>query len=131
MKMRLARESDIPLLREIHRRQTEGGGFSYEFPEDILSDPRYFLVRVYEERGEVQGAVISRMTTETYCIGDSPRLCKAITRDAPILRRDLGRCGIFDSFCFVPEKWAESMGKIMNRIGFYRDKGFVSFWGRI
>lgn len=132
MKIREYQSADLQQLVSIYQRQ----GFDYDFPNlepaPGKQDPLYFSKRVLEDQGQVEQAVIARMTCEIYLLMDpeagtpEERWQKFQALHADV-EQELFYKGLDDAHCWVPPELVDTFEKRMKIMGWNRDTRYTPF----
>jgi hypothetical protein len=114
--VRKLRESDIPLLKEIHAQS----GFSYSFP-DLLSDEFVDVEVRTDEHDRPVMAVAARKTVEVYLWVDNrwrtPRWrMAALVEIHEAARARLAELGFRDLHSWLPPQVAKAFGRRLSRV---------------
>lgn len=109
---------DLEQLISIHKSQ----GFNYTFPE--ISSPLFLIKKVREENGRITGALMLRLTAETYllCEGSPVAKGRAIEELQPEVLRQAWKMGLNDIFCVIPPEISSEFAPVLQRMGWSRDR---------
>src|SRR5215471_12411023 len=115
--------SDLQRIIDIHKTQ----GLDYSLPD--ISSPLFLVKKVREENGTVTGALMLRMTAETFllCEGSPVAKGRAIEELQPEVLREAWEKGLDDIICVVPPEI--SFDPVLMRMGWCKDRPW-QMWSR-
>lgn len=108
------RSIDVAALRARHAAQHA----ALAFPD--LADPRFVLIEVAENNGQVVGAVAAHATLELMFVGADPGVVRAAVRARAHFTDQLRRRGADEAHAFVPNRLLAGMEPLLIRLGFRR-----------
>lgn len=120
---RAFRPADEAALRARHAAQKA----EFVFPE--LADPRFVLVEVAENNGEIAGALAAHATLELMFLGANPLAVRAAVRNRARFAFQLRALGADEAHVFVPNRLLASMEPLLVRLGFRRsNQNYTPFY---
>lgn len=116
---------DKSALEDIHGEQ----GFDYKFPD--LESPLFLVKKVREVNGRVVGALLMRLSLETYllCSGGPEDKMAAMQELQPEALREAWIKGISDVFCVIPPEINQRFAKRLKQMGWNEDRPWP-MWSR-
>ena len=117
LRIRPYTEADLERLKAIHAAQ----GFDYELPD--LSKPEFIIRAVIENGNGVEAGLFLRKTAEVFLLMEPTTRRKGIGRllifdreITPLAKQE----GLSHVDCWVPPKIERDFGKLMLRLGWYK-----------
>ena len=120
MSIRDFQDSDLDAIKGIHKSQ----GFDYAVPD--LTSPLFLVKKVREVNGRVVGAMVLRITAETFLFieGSPETKARSILELQPEVIQEAYVKGLSDIICVLPPAIASEFGPVMedSRLGWSRDR---------
>lgn len=112
------RPEDLQSLKDIHKSQN----FDYALPD--LSSPLILVSKVREIDGQVVGAMLLRITAETFLLVDGSPVTKgrSIEELQPEVIRAAWEKGLNDVLCVVPPEIEADFSPVLTRMGWAKER---------
>lgn len=121
--VRELRESDIEVLKEIHREQ----GIDYQFPD--LTSPLFFIKKVYEVDGKITGALVLKICAETALLvrGGPQEKMTAMQELQEAVLNEAYLKGLDEIHASIPEI---GFDRRLKQLGWEKDRPGWQLWSR-
>ena len=116
---------DAQAIKYIHESQK----FDYALPD--INSPLVLVKKVREVDGRIVGAMLLRITCETYLFveGSPEAKARSILELQPEVLKEAYRKGLSDIICVLPPEIASEFGPVMEdeRLGWSRDRDWPMY----
>ena len=116
---------DVEAIKSIHKSQN----FDYALPD--LTSPLVLIKKVREIDGRVVGAMLVRITAETFLLVDGSPVAKgrSIEELQPEVIRAAWEKGLSDILCVVPPEIEPEFSPVLERMGWAKERPWP-LWSR-